>query len=95
MDVRLDRVNKSVVSFFEHELSGSFLGLPQPAREHLDKFRSFLKSFYSGQYGSWPPDNFEEEIVQQDVYARMFADFQHLYRKTQYPPMSTNANKSS
>ena len=35
-----DRVNKSVLSFFENEVSGSFLGLPQPAKDHLDKFRS-------------------------------------------------------
>jgi hypothetical protein len=80
MDVRLDRVNKAVVSFFETEISGSFLGLPQLAREHLDKFRSFLNSFYTQQYGCWPPDDFEDEAVQQDVYSTLFSDFQNLYQ---------------
>ncbi|ETI25894.1 hypothetical protein G647_02671 [Cladophialophora carrionii CBS 160.54] len=80
MDVRLNNVNKSVVSFFENEVSCSFLGLPQPAREHLDKFRTFLKSVYSEQYGSWPPDNFEEEVVQQEIYSTLFSDFLNLYQ---------------
>ncbi|KIW91981.1 uncharacterized protein Z519_06963 [Cladophialophora bantiana CBS 173.52] len=80
MDIRLDRVNKSIVTFFENDVSGSFLGLPQPAREHLNKFRSFLKSFYLDRYGSWPPDDFEEEIVQQTIYSTMFSDFRNLYQ---------------
>ena len=79
MDLRLDRVNRSIVSFFENETSGSFLGLPQHAQNHLEKFRTFLKSFYAKQYGCWPPTDFEEEIVQQAVYSAMFADFQNLY----------------
>ncbi|KAJ9615745.1 hypothetical protein H2200_001822 [Cladophialophora chaetospira] len=80
MDVRLDRVNKSVVSFFEAEVTGSSLGLPQPAKVHLEKFRTFLKSVYTQQYGSWPPEDFEEEIVQQEIYSSMFSDFQKLYQ---------------
>src|ERR1700743_1598737 len=80
MDVRLDRVNKAVVSFFENEMSSSFLGLPQLAREHLDKFRSFLKSFYTQQYGCWPPDTFEDEAVHQDIYSTLFSDLQNLYQ---------------
>jgi hypothetical protein len=90
MDVRLDRVNKSVVSFFENEVSGSFLGLPQPAREHLDKFRAFLKSVYTEQNGSWPPSNFEEEAIQQEVYSTMFSDFQNLYQHLVDPESSAD-----
>ncbi|KIW83507.1 hypothetical protein Z517_02752 [Fonsecaea pedrosoi CBS 271.37] len=80
MDIRLDRVNKSVVTFFENDVSGSFLGLPQPARDHLNKFRAFLKSFYQDRYGSWPPKRFEEEVIQQTIYSTMFSDFKNLYQ---------------
>lgn len=90
MDLRLDRVNKSLMSFFENEVSGSFLGLPQPARDHLDRFRSFLKSSYIEQYGSWPPDDFEEEGVRQTLYSNLFADFQNLYQHLVDPESSTS-----
>ena len=90
MDIRLDRVNKAVVGFFENEMSGSFLGLPQPARDHLDKFRSFLKAFYTHKYESWPPSDFEEEAVQQDLYSTVFSDFQNLYQHLVDPESSAD-----
>ena len=89
MDLRLDRVNKSIVNFFENDVSGSFLGLPQPARDHLDRFRTFLKNFYSEQHGgSWPPEEFEVEAIQQAVYAGVFSDFQNLYQHLVDPESS-------
>ncbi|KAK5056105.1 hypothetical protein LTR84_012658 [Exophiala bonariae] len=89
MDLRLDRVNKSIVNFFENDVSGSFLGLPQPARDHLDRFRTFLKNFYSEQHGgSWPPEDFEVEAVQQAIYGRVFSDFQNLYQHLVDPESS-------
>lgn len=94
MDLRVDRVNKSLLTFFENEVSGSFLGLPQPARDHLDRFRSFLKTFYIDQYSCWPPDDFEEEIVQQSVYATMFSDFQNLYQHLVDPESSPGLAES-
>jgi len=89
MDLRLDRVNKSVVTFFENDVSGSFLGLPQPARDHLDRFRLFLKNFYTEKYGSWPPGGFEEETFQQSIYTTIFTDFQNLYQHL-VDPQSSN-----
>ncbi|KIX06624.1 uncharacterized protein Z518_04600 [Rhinocladiella mackenziei CBS 650.93] len=90
MDLRLDRVNQSVVNFFEHEVSGSFLELPQPARHHLDRFRSFLRTFYTYQYGCWPPNDFEEETIQQTIRSTMFTDFQNLYQYLVDPESSTS-----
>ncbi|OQV09066.1 hypothetical protein CLAIMM_13244 [Cladophialophora immunda] len=94
MDIRLDRVNKSVVTFFENDVSGSFLGLPQPARDHLNKFRSFLKSFYLDRYGSWPPNDFEEEVVQQTIYSTMFSDFRNLYQHLVNPESTVDMEEN-
>lgn len=91
MDLRLDRVNKSVVNFFENDVSGSFLGLPQPARDHLDRFRTFLKNFYAEQHGgTWPPDSFEDEAVRQSIYTNVFSDFQNLYQHLVDPESSNS-----
>ncbi|KAL9123241.1 MAG: hypothetical protein Q9187_000222, partial [Circinaria calcarea] len=46
MDIRLDHVGKSLGNFLEDDLSEAYLGLPDEARGHLERFRSFLHSFY-------------------------------------------------
>ena len=79
MDNRLQNICKSVGVFFEHELSSGFLGLPQAARDHLDRFRSFLHTYYIEQHGFWPPNRFEEEVIQLLICKRMYADFKNLY----------------
>ncbi|KAJ9500540.1 hypothetical protein H2202_003756 [Exophiala xenobiotica] len=89
LDDRLSRTNESVVNFFDDKVSDSFLGLPQPARAHLERFCAFLREIYVGRYGCWPPPNFEEESIQQAVYAEMLADFQNLYQHLVDPESST------
>jgi hypothetical protein len=42
VDLRTDRVSQSITNFFENDLSATFLRLHTKAREHLDRFRSFL-----------------------------------------------------
>jgi hypothetical protein len=79
MEGRFDRAGKAVDTFFEQECSGSFLGLPQSAREHLQRFRAHLNSFYIREYGCWPPPEFKGEVVH-TTYAAMFADIKCLYQ---------------
>ena len=80
MDVRLDRVSRSVDNFFETDLSGAFLGLHQSAREHFDRCRSFLHAYYIEMYGFWPPTDFEtSQTVQRSFYRSMYTDFRSLY----------------
>lgn len=79
MDARLQKVCKTITSFFEDELSSGFLGLAQPARDHLDRFRSFLHAYYIEQHGFWPPNRFEEEVVQLLICKAMYSDFRSLY----------------
>ncbi|KAJ4526097.1 hypothetical protein HRR83_001286 [Exophiala dermatitidis] len=80
MDLRLGRVHQSVADFFETEVTCSFLELPQPARDHLIKFRSFLKQFYVDKYGCWPPNDLEDEALQQVIYSTVFSEFEILYQ---------------
>jgi hypothetical protein len=80
MDNRLHRVSQAVSTFFEEELSRGFPGLSQIARDHLDRFRSFLHSFYIEQHGFWPPNNFDTHVVQQLICNSMYADFYSLYQ---------------
>jgi len=89
MEARLDRVQWSVTNFFEDDLSGMFLRLPEPARDHLDRFRSFLHTLYIEQHGFWPPERFEEERVQKSVYSAMYTDFRNLYSYLVDPNAST------
>ena len=80
MDVRLDRVSRSVMNFFELDLSGAFLGLHQTARDHFDRFRSFLQTYYIESYGFWPPAGFECNLQnQRTLYRSMYSDFRSLY----------------
>ncbi len=79
VDVRSDRVSRSVANFFENDLSAAFLGLHQAARDHLDRFRSFLQSFYIEQHGFWPPQDFDEEETKKTLYVELYSDFRNLY----------------
>src|ERR1700733_13974842 len=80
MDVRLDRVSRSVINFFELDLSGAHLGLHQKAREHFDRFRSFLHGYYIESYGFWPPASFQTGLHgQRALYRSMYSDFRSLY----------------
>lgn len=79
MEVRLDRVCRSIETFFEHEISGNFLGVPQAGKDHFDRFRSFLHSYYIEQHGFWPPAGFELDTTKWTVYSSMYSDFRNLY----------------
>ena len=94
MDARLSQITESITSFFEVELSGAQWGLHQSARDHLDHFRSFLHSYYIELHGFWPPEKFEEEVVQRLVYNSMYADFRTLYHHLA-DPKSSNAEFES
>jgi hypothetical protein len=79
VEFRTDRVSRSVANFFENDLSATFLVLHTEAREHLDRFRSFLQSFYIEQHGFWPPQDFGDEEFKKRLYGEMYSDFRNLY----------------
>jgi len=77
MDLHLGRVTRALSNFLEDELSAACLGLSGAERSHLDRFRSFLFSFYVGKHGYWPPPG--EPSFSKDVLQSMHQEFQCLY----------------
>ena len=81
MDLRLERAGRSLSSFLEEDLSGAYLGLGKEAQVHLERFRSFLHSYYVGQHSYWPPfpTNTYSDAFPKSVYMSMYFDFRNLY----------------
>lgn len=81
MDLRLERAGRSLANFLEDDLSGAHLGLGKDALLHLERFRSFLHTYYVGQYCYWPPLALMEggESFPKSVYRSMYFDFRSLH----------------
>jgi hypothetical protein len=77
MDLHLGRVTKALRNFLEDELASTHLGLPTPARNHLERFRSFLHSYYVNKFGYWPPET--GHIMDKGLLRSMHQEFQILY----------------
>ncbi|GAB7364769.1 hypothetical protein MBLNU230_g5567t1 [Neophaeotheca triangularis] len=78
MDLHIERVIRALGSFLEEELGTEHLGLSKPARDHLDRFRSFLHTYYVDKLGYFPPSS-ESRTWQGSVWKSMTNDFQSLY----------------
>lgn len=95
MDVRLARASLSIETFFGDDLSGNFLGLSQTARDHFDRFRSFLHAFYIEKYGFWPPAGFSTEASRYSIYKSLYSDFRSLYHHLVDEDCSANTTDMS
>jgi hypothetical protein len=76
MDLRLQNAGQMLGSFLSDDLSEAHLGLTSGARSHLDKFRSFLQSYYVAKLGYYPPSS---AAFSKNIYAQMCTEFQMLY----------------
>ena len=81
MDLRLERAGTSLGNFLEDDLSGTYLGLAKEAHLHLERFRTFLHTFYVGKHGYWPPTvlNRNSSALPKAVYRSMYFEFRNLY----------------
>ncbi|KAL8637741.1 MAG: hypothetical protein Q9226_009085, partial [Calogaya cf. arnoldii] len=81
MNLRLEHAGRSLGTFLEDDLSGAYLGLAAGARGHLDRFRSFLHSFYVGKFGYWPPTraNQSSAAFSKSTLKSMYFEFRNLY----------------
>lgn len=81
MGLRLGRAGAMLGTFLEDDLSEANLGLSAGARAHLDRFRSFLFSFYTSKFGCYPPRSIDARstIFEPKKYRIMRADFEALY----------------
>jgi hypothetical protein len=81
MDVRLERVAKSLTTFFDNDLSGTYLDLSRAAKVHMDRFRSFLHTYYIESHGFWPPSGFASSFsLRRSLYRSMYKEFRALYQ---------------
>lgn len=66
----------------EDDLSETHLGLSTGARAHLDRFRTYIRGFYTAKFGRFPPppaDSRCSTIFRPEVYCVMRMDFEALY----------------
>lgn len=78
MDIHLGNVAKALRVFLHDDFSPAYLGLTDPARSHMDRFRRFLHHFYVEKFGYWPPPRSASSFPKA-LYKSMFFDFQNLY----------------
>lgn len=92
MNLRLERAGKSLETFLDEDLSGTYLGLGVAAQTHLDRFRSWLISFYVGKFGYWPPapTNGSSNALPKSIYRSMYFEFRKLYEYL-VDPLSSNS----
>src|SRR5947208_2438694 len=81
MDVRLEKASHALSNFLEEELSSSNLGISNGARVHLDRFRSFLQSYYVAKLGYYPPSspNPDQDTFPKSNLLSMYQEFRNLY----------------
>ncbi|KAL7943519.1 hypothetical protein V8C42DRAFT_109279 [Trichoderma barbatum] len=74
MNAMLQQTSNRLRSFLDEELSETNMGIPAGTRAHLERFRSFLLSFYSAKLGYYPPKAFSADLL-----STMAEDFDALY----------------
>lgn len=77
MDLHLGRVSRALRTFLEAELSSANFGLPVGAQSHMERFRSFLHSFYVNKFGYWPYE--QGSTFSKSLLLSMYAEFHQLY----------------
>ncbi|WPH01146.1 Hypothetical protein R9X50_00398100 [Acrodontium crateriforme] len=74
---RMERAFDAVGSFLEEELGPEHLGLTNPARDHLDRFRSCINNYYVEKLGYFPPH--KNHRWNKQLWAKMYDSFRSLY----------------
>lgn len=73
-DAKVFHATDLLQDLLDDELSDAHLGIPAETRAHLERFRSFLLSFYSTRLGYYPPRQWDASLL-----ASMRTDFEALY----------------
>jgi hypothetical protein len=81
MDMRLEHCGFKLSTFLSDELSEANLNLSSAARAHLDKFRTWLHSYYVAKLGYYPPKPLfaGSTAFPSCIYRQMRTEFQKLY----------------
>ncbi|KKY18958.1 putative choriogenin hminor [Phaeomoniella chlamydospora] len=96
IESHLEKVISSIGTFFEDFNSGSTFGLNQSAREHLDRFRSFLTTVHIERHGFWPPRNLSRQKVSypKETFMSLYLEFQCLYQFIVDPDSGSTARRA-
>jgi hypothetical protein len=73
----MGRVTKALSNFLEEDFSPAHIGLSSGARAHLERFRSFLHTYYVEKFGYWPPP--KGSVFSKSLCKSMYFDFRSLY----------------
>jgi len=96
MDLHMSRATRAIGCFLEEELGADRLGLTKSARNHLDRFRGFLHSFYLEQLGYFPPGS--SDPYNKQLWKNVHDDFESLYElladKSSDQSIQNNTNAS-
>ena len=89
MSVRLERAGKSLAGFLDEDLSCTF---GNDTRVALERFRTFLHSFYVGKFGYWPPAPLKgnSNALPKSTCRSMYFEFRKLYEYL-VDPLSSNS----
>ncbi|KAJ4268856.1 hypothetical protein NW762_002926 [Fusarium torreyae] len=81
LDYRMTQSSSMLKTFLDDELSEAHLSVAAGARAHLERFRSFLLSFYTTKLGYYPPTTADPESNEFDssILQIMREDFEALY----------------
>ncbi|KAI5465372.1 hypothetical protein BGZ63DRAFT_419947 [Mariannaea sp. PMI_226] len=81
METRLSQCCSMLKNFLDDELSEAHLSVSEGARAHLERFRSFLLSFYATKLGYYPPipSDSRYDFFDPDILWSMREDFEALY----------------
>ncbi|KAG8665502.1 hypothetical protein FPOAC2_10578 [Fusarium poae] len=81
LDHRMTRSSTMLRTFLDEELSEAHLSVAAGARAHLERFRSFLLSFYTAKLGYYPPAGTDPDnnLFDPAILRIMREDFESLY----------------
>ncbi len=94
MEIRLEHAERSMSNFLEDDFLTIPHGLKNDVRVHLDRYRSFLHSYYVGKYGYWPPVQVgsSNAAYSKSTLRSMYFEFRNLYEYL-LDPESSPASK--
>ena len=81
MEIRLEHAGRSMRNFLEDDFLTIYHALKNDVKLHLDRFRSFLHSYYVGKHGYWPPgqDGPSSGACSRSILRSMYFEFRNLY----------------
>ncbi|KAF5020958.1 hypothetical protein F66182_7004 [Fusarium sp. NRRL 66182] len=81
LDYRMTQSSTMLKTFLDDELSEAHLSVSAGARAHLERFRSFLLSFYTTKLGYYPPTtvSHKNDVFDPSTLRIMREDFEALY----------------